>query len=256
MISPPVMSEFQDHFSSLAATYARHRPRYPRALFEHLVALAPGRELCWDCATGQGQAALSLAEWFERVVATDASAEQLAEAPAHPRVEFRRALAEESALADASVDLITVATALHWFDFDRFYAEVRRVAKPGAVLAAWAYGSRVEIEPPIDLALERFARESMGPWWPERFHHQWTRYRDLPFPFPRLPAPELAAETFSSLDDLIGMVRSWSCVPRCAAATGRDPALELEAELLPLWGDRNLERRAVWPLHFAIGRIE
>src|SRR5688572_9790189 len=106
MISRSVMSEFQDHFSSLATVYARHRPTYPRALFEHIVALSPGRELCWDCATGQGQAARALAEWFDRVVATDASAEQLAEAPAHPRVEFRRALAEESGLADTSVDLI------------------------------------------------------------------------------------------------------------------------------------------------------
>jgi ubiquinone/menaquinone biosynthesis C-methylase UbiE len=250
------MGEFRDHFSSLAAVYARHRPTYPRALFEHVVALSPGRELCWDCATGQGQAAHALTEWFERVIATDASEEQLGGAPPHPKIEFRRSLAEESGLADRSVDLITVATALHWFDFDPFYAEVRRVAKPGAVLAAWAYGSAFLIDDVLDPVILRFARETLGAWWPERFEHQWTQYRQLPFPFERLPAPAVSAELSTNLDQLIGFVRTWSAVPRCIEATGRDPTVDLEAELRTLWGERTIERRLSLPIHFAVGRID
>jgi ubiquinone/menaquinone biosynthesis C-methylase UbiE len=175
---------FEDHFSSLASLYAAHRPRYPRALFEHHIELVEARDLCWDCATGQGQAALALSEWFDRVIATDASEEQLKQAPAHPKVEFRKALAERSGLADRSVDLITVATAIHWFDFDAFHAEVRRVAKPGAVLAAseldlvqflgwvrsWSAVPRfVEVHgdplPPLEQAL--------APLWTERRRVRW-----------------------------------------------------------------------------------
>jgi ubiquinone/menaquinone biosynthesis C-methylase UbiE len=245
---------FQDHFSSLASLYAAHRPTYPRALFEHLISLVEGRELCWDCATGQGQAALALVEWFDRVVATDGSEAQLREAPSHPRIEFRRALAERSGLEERSADLITVATAMHWFDFDAFHAEVRRVAKPKAVLAAWSYGALVEVEPAVDRAVERFAREEMGPYWPERFQHQWTKYRELPFPWKRLPAPELAAESELELSELLGWVRSWSSVPRFMEENGRDPVEDLERELSLLFGSG--KRRVAWPLHFAIGRVE
>jgi ubiquinone/menaquinone biosynthesis C-methylase UbiE len=245
---------FQDHFSSLASLYAAHRPTYPRALFEHLVSLVEETHLCWDCATGQGQAALALAEWFDRVVATDGSAEQLSQAPAHPKVEFRLALAERSGLSDRSVDLITVATAMHWFDFDAFHAEVRRVAKPGGVLAAWSYGSRTVIDPAIDVLVDRFAHETLSEHWPDRFGHQWTQYRDIPFPWPRLPAPRLSAVADHRLQDFLGWIRSWSAIPRYVAATGRDPVPELEQALTPLWGDG--PRRVEWPLHFAIGRVE
>jgi ubiquinone/menaquinone biosynthesis C-methylase UbiE len=192
-----------------------------------------------------------LAEWFDRVIATDASEEQLKQAPSHPKVEFRRALAEASGLADRSADLITVATAIHWFDFDAFHAEVRRVAKPGAVLAAWSYGALVQIEPAIDRIVEDFARETMGPYWPERFHHQWTEYREIPFPHRRLPAPDVAAEGELDLAGFLGWVRSWSSVPRYFEAHG-DPIPLLENALAPLWSK---QRRVRWPLHFAIGRV-
>lgn len=245
---------FRDHFSTQAGVYAKHRPTYPPALYEHLAKLAPGRTLAWDCATGQGQAALALANHFDRVVATDASEAQLQHAPKHPSVEFRRALAESSGLPDGSVDLIAVAAAIHWFDLDRFYAEVRRVSRPGAVLAAWSYGAAVDVSDDIDPVVRRFADETLGPYWPPEFAHVRTRYENLLFPFPRLPAPgPMAATTEGDLEAFLGNVRSWSGLNRYVEATGRDPVPELEAELRPLWGEG--ARMIAWPLHFLLGRV-
>lgn len=248
-------AQFSDHFSNQAGTYAKHRPTYPPALYEHLAGLAPGRSLAWDCATGQGQAAVGLSAHFDRVIATDASPAQLEHATEHAKVEFRQALAESSGLQDDTVDLVAVAAAIHWFAFDRFYAEVRRVAKPGAVLAAWSYGATVEISDEIDPIVRRFADETLGPYWPPEFEHVRTRYRELPFPFPRLPAPEpMAATTEGDLGAFLGKVRSWSGLNRYVEATGHDPVPALRAELEPVWGQG--PRLIAWPLHFLIGRVE
>ena len=130
---------FQDHFSAVAAGYARFRPRYPTELCADLAAAAPAHGLAWDCATGNGQAAVALAAHFARVVATDASAAQLARATPHPRITYRLGPERESGLDDGSVDLVTVAQAFHWLDLDAFYAEVRRVLRPRGALAVWCY---------------------------------------------------------------------------------------------------------------------
>ena len=124
-------TEFRDHFSAQAADYAKFRPLYPKELFRYLVTVAPGNELAWDCATGNGQAAVALGEVFERVIATDASEKQIGNAEPHPRVEYRVAPAEASGIESTTVDLVTVAQALHWFDLERFDAEVETVAVHG-----------------------------------------------------------------------------------------------------------------------------
>src|SRR5262245_26273424 len=131
---------FKDHFSTQAGEYMLYRPRYPRALFEFLASIAPARDRAWDCGTGNGQAATALAEFFAEVVATDPSASQLVHARRHPKVRYLEAAAEQCPLADESVDLVTVAQAVHWFDLTKFYAEVRRVGRAGGVLAVWSYG--------------------------------------------------------------------------------------------------------------------
>src|SRR2546430_1609344 len=142
------MSTFSDYFSESAALYALHRPRYPAALFHWLSQQAPARTRAWDCGTGNGQAAAGLAEHFAEVMATDPSHGQLAHAARMTRVHYASMTAEESALRDASVHLVTVAQALHWFDPPRFYAEVKRVLVPGGVLAVWTYGL-LSIDPRI-----------------------------------------------------------------------------------------------------------
>ena len=133
-------ARFKDHFSSHAAGYAAHRPTYPPALVDFLADTAPGRSLALDCGCGTGQLSVPLARRFDRVVATDASASQIANAEMHERVEYRTAPAEQSGLPDASADLITVAQAAHWLDLDRFYTEARRVAKKEGILALITYG--------------------------------------------------------------------------------------------------------------------
>ncbi|HEY9422785.1 MAG TPA: class I SAM-dependent methyltransferase [Thermoanaerobaculia bacterium] len=156
---------FKDHFSGHASSYASFRPRYTPEIFEFVSFLPKRRSLAWDCATGNGQAAVDLAERFERVVATDASEEQIALATPHPKVEYRLALAEDSGLESGSVDLLTVATAVHWFDFDRFYAEAERVLAPGGAIAVWAY-DLARISPALDRIIDRLARGIVGSYWP------------------------------------------------------------------------------------------
>ncbi|HEX9944594.1 MAG TPA: class I SAM-dependent methyltransferase, partial [Thermoanaerobaculia bacterium] len=173
---------FKDHFSGHAESYASFRPRYSPQVFDFVATLPRRRAVAWDCGTGNGQAALDLAERFERVIATDASRQQLAQAIPHPRVEYRQAPAESSGLESGSIDLVAVAAAVHWFDFDRFYAEVERVLAPGGALAVWTY-DLVRIAPGMDDLVRRLAHEIVAPWWPPERRWVDEEYRTLPFPF-------------------------------------------------------------------------
>ena len=173
--------KFQDHFSAQAADYAKFRPGYPRELFDYLGSIAPSRQLAWDCGTGNGQAAGGLALVFDRVIATDASDKQIANAQSHERVDYGVAPAENSGIKSATVDLIMIAQALHWFDLNRFYAEARRVLKPNGVLAASAY-NLLHVEPAIDEVVNRYYYEVVGPFWPPE-RKLVEQFADLPFPF-------------------------------------------------------------------------
>src|SRR5258707_12485091 len=146
---------FKDHFSKQAADYAIFRPGYPHELFDYLGSIAPSRQLAWDCGTGSGQAAVGLALVFDRVIATDASEKQIANAQQHEHVEYRVSPAEDSGIDSGTVDLIMVAQALHWFVLSRFYAEAQRVLKPDGVFAASAY-NLLQIEPVIDKVVNRY----------------------------------------------------------------------------------------------------
>jgi len=245
---------FADHFSSVAANYADFRPNYPPALFSWLATLTSGHQLAWDCAAGSGQASLDLTRHFDRVVATDASAPQIAVAQPHPQVEYRVAPAEASGLADASVDLITVAQALHWFDLDRFYTEAKRVLKPAGVIAVWTYGVLLVDDPQINERVQVFYRDTVGPYWPPERRHVETGYRELPFPFPEIAAPSVNMETPWNLPQLLGYLRSWSATGRYVAARGSDPVAALAQELEPLWGDPGRSRAMSWPLSLRVGR--
>lgn len=156
---------FKDHFSGHAAAYASSRPGYPRDLVAAVARLPRAHHLALDCGTGNGQAALGLAQLFERVVATDPSASQLSHATPHPRVEYRVAPAEASGMPDGSVDLVTAAQAFHWFDFERFFAEVERVLAPGGAVALWTY-NLARVDPGVDAQMDHLAYEVAGPWWP------------------------------------------------------------------------------------------
>jgi ubiquinone/menaquinone biosynthesis C-methylase UbiE len=248
------LTSFKDHFSVVAANYAQYRPRYPRELFDYLRSIVPRAARVWDCACGSGQATLELAERFEAVVATDASAGQIAEAPPHPRVSWRVAPAEASGLPDHSVDLVTVAQALHWFDLDRFHAEARRVLAVDGTIAIWSYGAHQLGIEAIDELAGDFYHHVVGPYWPPERRLVEEGYRTIPFPFAEVPAPAFAMRTQWSLPQLLGYFRSWSATARYLAARGHDPVEALEQKLQPAWGDPACVREITWPLVLRIGR--
>ncbi len=245
---------FPDHFSPLAAVYARHRPTYPEALFDWLAAVAPARRRAWDVATGNGQAAVPLAQRFLEVVASDGSLDQLASARRGPGVRYVAATSEASPLAAGSVDCVTVGQALHWFDLHRFYSEVRRVLRPRGVLVAWTYDV-LQVTPQVDAALEWFNRELVARCWPPERRHVETGYRDLPFPFARLEAPPLEMSARWSTTDLLGYLSSWSAVGRYRAVMGEDPIELLRGRLEAAWGVEP-RREVRWPLTVVAGRAD
>jgi ubiquinone/menaquinone biosynthesis C-methylase UbiE len=244
---------FKDYFSGVAADYARFRPRYPGELFVDLAGAAPGHALAWDCATGNGQAAVALADHFERVVATDASTSQLARAAPHARVTYQAARENDSGLHDGSADLVTVAQALHWFDLSAFYAEARRVLKPGGVLAVWCY-DLPSVDPAIDVRLRWFTYELLGPYWAPERRHVIAGYRDVPFPFEERPFPEHVVRLDLALEQLGGLLGTWSALARYRAARAEDPLPAFLAELEPRWGPGGTRRLLTWPLRGRLGR--
>lgn len=245
---------FKDHFSDHASLYSQYRPDYPAALYQFLAEKVAKHGLAWDCATGNGQAAIGLAEYFDKVVATDASAAQLSQAIAHPRVEYLVTPAEQTPFADQSVDLITVAQALHWFELEAFYREVRRVLKPGGILAVWSY-NLLQCSPPIDAILNHFYAETVGPWWPPELTYIENGYRDLPFTFPEEISPGFALEAQWDLQQLFGYLRTWSAVQRFQKEQSTDPVALIETELTAQWGDPRQRRTIHWPLSLCFGRL-
>ena len=255
---------FHDHFSAVSGSYAAFRPSYPEALLERLAALAPARRCAWDCATGSGQAARGLARFFEAVVGTDASPQQLAQAAAQPepasspaagRLAWAVARAEAAPLRSRSVDLVTVAQAVHWFDLDRFWEEVRRVGVPGGAVAVWCYVRFTIDAGPLDRRLNAFYDDTVGPFWPAERSAVEDGYRDLPFPFDETPVPGLQLERPMTLEELGGYLRTWSSTQRYTAHHGRDPVPELLAAIAPDWGDPARSRPVHWPLHVRAGRL-
>lgn len=242
---------FKDHFSRIAADYQRFRPEYPAELFETIVRAAPGDQQVWDVGTGTGQAARVLARYFNQVLATDASEQQIQQAEGPDNIHFEALPAEQCELPDQSVDLITVAQAIHWFDFNAFYAECKRVLKPGGVLAIWTY-SRVMLPEPLDPIMAEFYEECTGPYWP--LERKWVDegYRTLPFPFEELETPELSIEATWPLAQLMGYIETWSAAQKYFTTTGLRVSRILEERLKEANPPDPIPLK--WPLHLRMGR--
>ena len=245
---------FKDHFSTRSADYALYRPTYPPALADHLAALSPHRHVALDCGCGAGQLATLLAEEFDRVVAIDASPQQIGNAKSHDGVEYRVARAEATGLADASVDLITVAQAAHWFDLDAFYQEARRVLRPGGAIVLITYGV-IEADSEVGDVLANFYFDVIGRFWPPERRHVETGYQSLPFPFSEEAAPNMAMTANWSLEELLGYVDTWSAVRNAEAALGREPYERFATELSAAWGDPKQRMEIRWPLSMRIGYV-
>jgi len=241
---------FKDHFSGHAADYARARPTYPEELFTFLAGCARRNELAWDCATGNGQAARALAEHFEHVIATDASAQQIEAALPHERVEYRVAPAEDSGLDGESIDLVTCAQALHWFDIRAFLAETWRVLKPGGVLAVWCYGT-CAAEVACDRLVQQFYR-SLDPWWPPERAIVETGYRDIELPGAPIDTPIFSMRVEWTVDEMLAYLSTWSATQRCREDTGKEPLEAIDRRLREVWGSQR--RMVTWPLHVKVAR--
>ena len=246
--------KFKDHFSERATLYAAYRPRYPDSLFKFLAGLTPQHRSALDCGTGNGQAALGLADHFERVIATDPSPAQIENAVPHQRIEYRAAPADSSGLPERSMDLVTAAQALHWFEPVSFFAEAQRVLVEDGAIAVWGYGDPVLDDERLQETLHSFNRELLEPYWyPER-KLLLDGYRTIAFPFDEVDTPALELEMRWTLPELAGYLRTWSATARFAAERGTDPVNQVEALLAVHWGDPAARRVIRWPLALRAGR--
>ena len=248
------MTDNATTFGAQAETYAAARPTYPDALFDWIASEAPGSDLAWDVGAGSGQATVRLAERFARVHATDADPAQVAAATPHPRVTYEARPAHESGLPDASADAVTVATALHWFGFAKFWPEVRRTARPGALFAAWSYvwpevdgETRTRLLAPVMALIE--------PYWSDGNRLCWRGYppEEIAFPFAPVAAPAFACVLDWTPAQLAGFVRSWSAHLRAREDGHADALARIEADALAALGDA--PRRVSLPLVMRAGRI-
>lgn len=247
------MNPFTDNFSKQSATYRTYRPTYPKELFVYLQSLTPEHTLAWDCGTGNGQSAINLAACYQAVYATDPSEQQILHALPHENVQYKVERAEQTGLNDRSVDLVTVAQAVHWFAFDRFYNEVKRVLKETGVIAVWAYGLP-EISADIDPLIRHFHDEVIGAFWQEENRLIEQQYTTIPFPFETLATPVFRMKKTLTRHQVLGLVRSWSATQKFIDRYESDPVEKLDNQLSALWIDADHPKEATWQLILKVGR--
>lgn len=245
---------FKDYFSKQSVDYAQFRPTYPAALFECLAELTPDKGIAWDCATGTGQAACELARHYRQVFATDASAAQINQAKAVANVKYRVCTAEDSGLESASVDVVVVAQALHWFNLEAFYREVERVLKPGGCLAVLSY-AKLTLSPQIDTLIEKLYTDVLGSYWPPERRFVEEGYQALEFPYQPLELPAFAMQANWSLAELLGYFQTWSAVQRYQESCHCNPIEDFIDAFVELWGEPQKRRTISWPLALRVGRV-
>ena len=245
---------FLDHFSGHSDLYAEARPKYPEPLFRFVADHAPDKRHVWDCATGNGQAAIALAGHFDLVSASDASSDQIENAVKHARIQYSVQPAEATVYAQGAFDAVCVSQALHWFDIPLFFQEVRRVATSGGLFVAWGY-DWFQITPQIDSAFDRCVMHVIKDDWAAHNALLWNGYRDVCIPFDPIEAPELKIETDWSLYQLLAYVQTWSSVKRCTNRIGDQFMDDAALTLAQLWGDPEVEKPIIMPLHIRAGRI-
>lgn len=243
---------FAHLFSGHAATYAACRPTYPTALYDWLAGVVRGHRQAWDVGTGNGQVAMALAARFERVMATDPSAAQLAAAPPHERVSYRETT-YDSALPDGSVDLVTVGQALHWFALSPFFTEVRRVLAPGGVFAAFAY-VHSRVTPEVDAVTMYYHDVTCAAHWAPEHHLIREGYRSMPLPIDEVQVPPFEIRSAMAVEQYLGFHRSWSATQRLLQAGGEADVLRFEAAVRDAWGAVGA-RDVVWPMFVRAGTL-
>ncbi|ETO92910.1 class I SAM-dependent methyltransferase [Legionella oakridgensis] len=247
--------EYIKHFNRQTENYLSYRPDYPESFFDFLATLARANAYVWDCGTGNGQAAFSLSKRFDLIVATDINFSPLTIAPRCDNLNYICCASEKTPLLESSIDLITVAQALHWFNFDNFYAEVRRVAKPSAVFAAWCY-SLGRMNEKIDAIIGKLYLDILGErYWPKERRYIDEHYQSIPFPFQRIMTPAFVIEKNLDLYALLGYLNTWSAVKEYQKYNHENPIELIINDLQAVWGDPKEQRIMRWPLHVLAGLI-
>lgn len=246
------MKQFTDNFSKQSETYQKFRPSYPNQLFAYLSSLTTEHDLAWDCGTGNGQSAAGLARFYEVVYASDPSKAQIENAAQNPKIRYKVEMAEKSSLEDKSVDILTVAQAIHWFDFDKFYAEAKRVLKQNGVIAVWTY-TLPSISSEIDSLIRHFHDNIVGEFWQAENKLVENEYTTIPFPFVEIETPAFTIDKLLLREDLIGLLRSWSATQKYIDKHDQNPIDQIDSELLSLWPD-DQQRPAKWKLILKVGR--
>lgn len=249
------INQAQSHFQSGGKDYAQYRPSYPKQMVASLANLAPGNALALDIGTGSGQLSVLLSDYFQQVVATDVSADQLNHALPHPQISYRLEPAENINLPDQSVDLIVAAQAAHWFELEDFYSEVKRVARPQGILALISYGVPY-LENRVNATFQQFYWQKIAQYWPPQRQHVENGYSQLPFPFQPIPAPEHFIYRDWTLSQLMSYIKTWSATKKALKSGNNKLLNKLEQELMQLWGDSAPPLRITWPVSMRIGRIE
>lgn len=244
----------KDRFSSDPKGYAAFRLGYPQALLDFVLAHTPGRNAAWDAGTGNGQFAKMLAEHFQRVEATDISEKQLQEAAIHPKIRYSKQPAEKTDFKVGSFDLITVAQAIHWFDFERFYEEVIWVAAPGGMLAVIGY-PLLSVNPEVDAVLLEFYTHTVGEFWDKERRYLDEGYWTIPFPFKEVAAPRFEMTYEWNADQMIGYLGTWSAVKNYREAKGDDPVAGVEPALRAAWGDGQVHL-VHFPMILRLGSVD
>lgn len=244
----------KDLFSEQSQVYAKYRPVYPGELFDYILQFVPERKTAWDCATGNGQAARVLADYFDKVIATDINEAQLKNAVQKPNIEYHICPAEQTPFADNSFDLITVATAYHWLNWKAFHKEATRVGKPNAVIAVWGYNRIICEDENVNRIIDHFYYDIVGPYWdPERKHVD-ASYNTVEFNYNPLPNQSFELNLRWTKDVLIGYLKSWSAVQHYINRNGTSPLTLIEEDLNKVWNDRE-EKEVHFPIFLLIGRI-
>lgn len=246
------MSPFIDRFAFAAGDYATYRTHYPDALFDWFQQRLPNASWVWDCGTGSGQAAFGLASRFPNVLATDPSMAELAHADHAECLSYVAMTAEACALRGGSIDLVTVAQALHWFDRDAFFNEVKRVLAPDGLLAVWSYGLG-SVEPGVDEILRHFHDVTVGPYWSPARRLVESGYAGIEFPFSEEVVPDIPMRASWTLPELGGYLSTWSAVGKYREATGQDPLPTVMRALAEHWGAPAVARSVRWPLRLRVG---
>lgn len=246
--------EHKDLFSGHAKLYATFRPAYPRELYDFIFNHLSAHRTAWDCGTGNGQVANYLADHFEKVFATDISAQQLEEATRRTNIVYTVSPSEETTFSDHVFDLITVGQALHWMNLEKFNSEVKRVGKPGGLLAAWGY-SILTINPQLDEHLHHFYKKIVGPFWDKARRLVDEEYKTIPFPFDEIKSPRFFITVAWNLHHLAGYLETWSATQKYIAENKQNPIPDLIQKLRPYWEDASEVKTIAFPLFLRLGRI-